>query len=123
MEFVDRRMELQVLDDLHDRHGAQLLVLYGRRRAGKTRLLTVWLDRLAARRAASPGGGSQGAGERDGRSLYWMATQTSTVNQLRAFSQALFAFLNPGARVEPTFSFASWEAAIEEAGRAARDER
>jgi uncharacterized protein len=118
MDFVDRRMELAILDDVHARPGAQLLVLYGRRRVGKTRLLTQWLTTLAERAPNAPGGSDTPV-----TCLYWMATQTSTVNQLRAFSQALFAFLNPGARIEPTFSYASWEAAIEEAGRAARDAR
>ena len=37
MDFVDRGMELQLLDDLYQRAGAQLLILYGRRRVGKTR--------------------------------------------------------------------------------------
>jgi hypothetical protein len=44
MGFVDREMELNLLDDLYQRPGAQLLILYGRRRIGKTRLLTHWLS-------------------------------------------------------------------------------
>jgi AAA+ ATPase superfamily predicted ATPase len=36
MEFVDRELELNLLDDLYRREGAQLLVLYGRRRVGAT---------------------------------------------------------------------------------------
>jgi AAA+ ATPase superfamily predicted ATPase len=105
MEFVDRELELNLLDDLYRREGAQLLVLYGRRRVGKTRLVTHWLAQL---------------GERH---LYWMASQTSTTNQLRSFSQALFQFLNPAARIEPTFSYVSWQTAFEEVGRAAAQER
>ncbi len=116
MEFVDRRLELGVLDDVHARPGAQLLVVYGRRRVGKTRLLTHWLDALAKREVAA-------ATTAPTPSLYWMATQTSTVNQLRSFSQALLATISPGAQIEPTFSYASWEAAIVEAGRLARDRR
>jgi len=105
MDFVDREMELNLLDDLYQRPGAQFLILSGRRRVGKTRLLTHWLS---------------GVG---GRYLYWMATQTSAANQLRAFSQTLFQFLNPGARIEPTFSYESWEAVLDEVGRAAAQER
>lgn len=52
-----------------------------------------------------------------------MATPTSAVNQLRNFSQALFQFLNPGAAIAPTFSYASWSAALTEAGRAAQSNR
>ena len=105
MDFVGRKTELNLLDDLYQRQGAQFLVLYGRRRIGKTRLLIQWLSGL------------------EGRYFYWMATQTSTTNQLRSFSQAWFQFLHPNAQVEPTFSYASWEAALDEMRRASAQER
>lgn len=105
MKFVDRQMELSLLDDLCQRKGSQFLILYGRRRIGKTRLLTHWLQ------------------QREEKHFFWVATQTSAVNQLRHFSQALLSFLNPKARIEPTFSYASWEAAFEEVQRAAEGER
>jgi len=105
VNFVARQMELNLLDDLYRRPGAQLLILYGRRRIGKTRLVSHWLSQI------------------EGQCLYWMATQTSSVNQLRHFSQALFQFLNPGAAIDPTFSYASWDAALTEAGRAAQSNR
>jgi hypothetical protein len=38
--FVGRDAELDLLDRLWERPGATLLILYGRRRVGKTRLLT-----------------------------------------------------------------------------------
>jgi AAA+ ATPase superfamily predicted ATPase len=113
MDFVDRELELRLLDELHAREGAQLLILYGRRRIGKTRLLTHWLARLEKK-------GAQG---QPPNHLYWMASQTSTTNQLRYFSQALFQHSNPDARVDSTFSYASWEAAFEEVGRLAAEER
>lgn len=105
MEFVDREMELGLLDNLFRRKGAQLLIIYGRRRIGKTRLLTHWLSGL------------------EDRCFYWVATQTSTVNQLRSFSQAIYSFLNPGSRIDLTFSYASWEAAFDEIQRATLQER
>ena len=43
MNFVDRELETSLLNSLIQRQGAQLLILYGRRRIGKTRLLTHWL--------------------------------------------------------------------------------
>jgi uncharacterized protein len=52
-----------------------------------------------------------------------MASQTSAANQLRGFSQALFQFLNPEARIEPTFSYTSWDAAFAEIARAAAGKR
>lgn len=105
MVFVGRDRELGLLDDLYRRHGAQFLILYGRRRIGKTRLVTQWSERL------------------DKPYLYWMASQTSATNQLRNFSQALFQFLSPGVPVDATFSYTSWEAAFAEVGRAAGERR
>lgn len=105
MIFVGRDRELGLLDDLYRRRGAQFFILYGRRRIGKTRLVTHWSAKL------------------NKPYLYWMASQTSVTNQLRNFSQALFQFLNPGAAVEPTFSYTSWDAAFAEVGRAAGEKR
>lgn len=105
MRFAAREQELRLLDELYRRPGAQFLILYGRRRIGKTRLLTHWAARL----------------ERP--TLYWMATQTSATNQLRKFSQALWQYLHPGAAVEPTFSYTSWGAAFAEVRRLAEKER
>ncbi|MCA9973514.1 MAG: ATP-binding protein [Anaerolineales bacterium] len=104
-EFVARERELQLLTDLYQRAGAQFLILYGRRRIGKTRLITYWGDGLQT------------------PYFYWMATQTSAANQLRNFSQALFQFLNPAAAIDATFSYVSWEAAFAEVARAAANSR
>jgi uncharacterized protein len=105
MSFVSRKMELGLLADLYQRPDAQFLILYGRRRVGKTALITHW-----ARGLPQP-------------HLYWMASQTSAVNQLRNFSQALFQFLNPGAAVTPTFSYPTWDAAFAEVARFAAAQR
>lgn len=105
MDFVARKQELALLDSLYKRSGAQFLVLYGRRRVGKTRLITHWLSRV------------------QGPHLYWMATQTTATNQLRKFSQALFGFLHPGVHLDPTFSYATWEAAFAEVARASQAQR
>ena len=56
MPFVSREMELALLDDLYRRAGAQFLILYGRRRIGKTALITQW------------------GGDIEGPYLYWMAS-------------------------------------------------
>ncbi len=105
MSFVSREMELALLNDLYQRPGAQFLILYGRRRIGKTALITHW-----GRGLAEP-------------YLYWMASQTSATNQLRNFSQALFQFLNPETAVTPTFSYPSWDAAFAEVARLAANRR
>ena len=41
--FVGRTSELNLLDELYASSKSEFLVLYGRRRVGKTRLLTEWL--------------------------------------------------------------------------------
>lgn len=98
-------MELGLLNDLYQRPGAQFLILYGRRRVGKTSLITHCGASL------------------ESRYLYWMATQTSSTNQLRSFSQALFTFLNPGTAVDSTFSYTTWDAAFAEMARSSAHER
>ena len=105
MFFVSREMELALLDDLYERTDAQFLILYGRRRIGKTALITQWSGGIEA------------------SYLYWMASQTSATNQLRNFSQALFQFLNPDTVITPTFSYPSWEAAFAEVARLAANQR
>ena len=70
--FTGREQELNLLDQLWEAPGAQFLVLYGRRRIGKTALLSQWI-------------------ERTGHSvLYWVATPSSPFSQLRSFSQAVY---------------------------------
>jgi uncharacterized protein len=105
MVFIGRERELALLESLYLRPGPQFLILYGRRRIGKTALVTHW--------------GSQRAEPY----LYWMASQTSATNQLRHFSQALFQFLNPGTAVTATFSYPSWDAAFAEVARLAANRR
>ncbi len=41
--FIDRRLELRVLDREYSKPGFSFIVVYGRRRIGKTRLLREWL--------------------------------------------------------------------------------
>lgn len=96
MDFFGRNQELSLLDKLHQRDGAQLLILYGRRRIGKTSLIERWTQ--------------TSLGERD--YLYWMATQTSVTNQLRDFSQAILRFIEPETPISPSFSYQSWETAF-----------
>jgi AAA+ ATPase superfamily predicted ATPase len=102
-EFVGRSRELEVLDRLWQSPNAALLILYGRRRVGKTRLLTHWLR------------------EKPGQGLYWVAEPTSSLSQLRSFSQAIMSFMDPEADIPPDFTFASWELALRQVARYAQD--
>ncbi len=66
-KFVGREQELSLLDAQWQAPGARFLVLYGRRRVGKTALLVNWIERSGS------------------RALYWVAAPTSATAQLRSF--------------------------------------
>lgn len=104
MKFVDRRRELRALNLFYETPRAGLMILYGRRRVGKTSLLTHWLDRrFGLEESTTPSS-----------ALYWMATTHSADYQLRDFSQSLVRLdSRNSAALAPTFSFASWEAAFD----------
>ena len=103
--FVGRSRELEVLENLWQSPQARLLILYGRRRVGKTRLLAHWLQQ-------NPSAG-----------LYWVAEPASALTQLRSFSQALMAFKNPDVEISPEFSYSTWELAFSELAAMARNRR
>jgi len=104
-EFHGRSAELRLLDKLWDSPKATLLILYGRRRVGKTRLLTHWMNRHAD------------------RALYWVAEPTSALDQLRSFSQALYNFSHPDAPAPLDFTYANWEQALQQVASMAKNER
>lgn len=104
-EFVGRRAELVLLDNLWQSSRATLLILYGRRRVGKTRLLTHWL-RLHS-----------------DRGLYWVAEPTSSHEQLRAFSQAVYNYSTPDAPAPQEYTYANWEQAFREVAKLAQNQR
>jgi AAA+ ATPase superfamily predicted ATPase len=94
MRFVDRERELAILDQLWAAERGQFLVLYGRRRTGKTRLLTHWME------------------TRNPRAIYWVAKPTSAAALLRSFSQIVYNYAHPDAPADPDFTYPSWEMAL-----------
>ena len=104
-KFLDRKRELQQIEDLWSSPHAEFLILYGRRRVGKTALLTEWMRNSSQ------------------RALYWVATHTSAANQLRSFSQALYNFANPNAPAPETFTYTSWEQAFQQVASLAEEKR
>jgi len=101
MAFVNRKTELQWLQDAYDSGRAGLLVLYGRRRVGKTELLRVFC--------------------RDRKHVFFVADMAPDREQLAAFSQRLWA--QAYGQADPGFSFPSWEAAFRFMGSLARQEQ
>jgi AAA+ ATPase superfamily predicted ATPase len=82
-----------------------MIILYGRRRIGKTRLLTHWI------------------GTQKPRALFWVADPTSSVDQLRSFSQAIFQFESRRSSAPAQFSYGNWKTAFEELAQLADKER
>ncbi len=113
--FVGREAELQLLDRLWARPGATLLILYGRRRVGKTRLLTYWLRQGDA--------GERGQEQAARRVLYWVAEPSSARDQLRSFSQAVYNFAVSQAPAPEDFTYANWQQAWQQVAVLAQNER
>ena len=74
--FIDRKAELEMHNKMWASKEAEFLILCGRRRVGKTRLLTYWQETLGCSRV-----------------LNWVAEPTSSLDQLRRFSQEVFRFI------------------------------
>ncbi len=105
-QFVGRSIELDLLDDLWASPSASLLILYGRRRVGKTRLLTHWLTQRHANKG-----------------IYWVAEPTSALDQLRSFSQALYNYQTPDEPAPLDFTYANWEQAFRQVALMASAEK
>ncbi len=97
--FINREQELATLQNLYQSQRAELFVLYGRRRVGKTELLRAFCQ--------------------EKRTVFFEADLGSEATLLAAFSRAIGETLysNPG------LAFTSWDAAFEEIARAAQSER
>jgi AAA+ ATPase superfamily predicted ATPase len=88
--FINRKEELNQLEVLYRSERAELFVLYGRRRVGKTELLRAFCE-------GKP-------------HLFFIATLSSDNEQLANFSQQIYAFDH--VEVPEGFAFPSWEAAF-----------
>ncbi len=97
MKFVGRQKELKILETFYQSPEAGLLILYGRRRIGKTRLISTFLE--------SHSNHSQ---------FYWVATTHNEAYQLRDFSQSILTY-DPRISTPPTddFTFSNWENALD----------
>lgn len=95
MKFLNRNRELRALSRLYEQDAAGLFILFGRRRVGKTRLLTHFLE------------------QQEAPAFYWTATTHGPTYQLRAFSQAVMAY-DPRFSTSPSpdFVFGDWERAF-----------
>lgn len=88
--FIDRTAELELLARMYASERAELFVLYGRRRVGKTELIRAFCE-------GKP-------------HLFFIATLSADGEQLATFSQQIWAYTH--AETPDGFSFPSWEAAL-----------
>ncbi len=89
--FIDRKIEMDMLGQHYRSSQAELFVLYGRRRVGKTELLRAFcLDKPH---------------------VFFIATLSSDTEQLATFSQQVYGFSHT--QVPAGFTFPSWEAAFQ----------
>ena len=87
--FVGREHELNVMRRLYERRGFEMVVLYGRRRIGKTSLIEEFA--------------------KDKRALFFTALQQSDLLNLRGFSAAIAEFYGQPSEMPP---FATWQQAF-----------
>lgn len=103
--FIGRTGQLEAMDRAWSSEKAELMILYGRRRVGKTRLLTHWINNHGA------------------RGVYWMAEATSALDQLRSFSQAVADFEDPDVDAPLDLTYPNWDYALRRVARAAQEQR
>lgn len=88
--FIGRAQELEFLNSAYSSDKAEFIVLYGRRRVGKTELITTFCE--------------------DKPNIFYAAKESTDTAQLRSFSQTLIAYDNERFRFLDTFK--DWEAAF-----------
>jgi len=94
-KFVGRQRELAELNDVLARGGAQFILVYGRRRVGKTTLILQWARQT-------------------GHSIiYWVATRDTPAQTRLGFTQALWEWAHPDSHAAPRFD--TWADAFEAA--------
>lgn len=88
--FIGREMELRFLEERYKSPGGQLVILYGRRRIGKTETLRKFCE--------------------DKTHVFYSCTECTDAQQLQAFSSRMLAHGIPASRY--VRSFADWEQAF-----------
>ena len=73
-QFIDREQEMETLTDEYNREGSSLVIMYGRRRVGKTTLISEFI--------------------RDKQALFFLASQESEVQNRNLFKEKAAEFIN-----------------------------
>lgn len=103
-DFLDRESELQALERQWRKPGASLVLLWGRRRTGKTRLLGRFVENR--------------------RAIFYGATQQASTTELTGLADAARRAFSPtGTDLLALGDFKDWESALSYFGDRARRER
>ena len=105
VKFFNREREMAELDAFLEREGAQLVGVYGRRRVGKTTLLTTW-----AARTGLP-------------VLYWVAKRDPKQALMASLAQTIWAWEHGGEPGEIGIQPQSWEDIFQMMARAIGNRR
>jgi AAA+ ATPase superfamily predicted ATPase len=92
--FVDRQREFWELDEVSGKRGAHFVVVYGRRRVGKTTLLLHWLQRT------------------DLPSFYWVARRETADASRLSMARALWRWAYPDSPDQGPPHFDSWSSLL-----------
>ena len=102
--FVDRQRELRELDALLEREDAQFVIVYGRRRVGKTTLLLHWVQQ--SKRPY----------------IYWVARRETADASRQGLARALWRWAYPDAEGPEPPRFDSWALLFEQMARMLNDQ-
>ena len=86
--FIDREQEMDTLQDEYERKGSSLVILYGRRRAGKTTLISEFI--------------------KDKKALFFLASEESETQNRNAFKEKAADFIDSTLLREASVS--TWDA-------------
>lgn len=95
-KFVGRQRDLAELNAIVAQGGAQFILVYGRRRVGKTTLVLRW-----AQQTGRP-------------FIYWVATRDTPAQLRLGLARALWTWAHPGSNAAPRFD--TWTEVFETAG-------
>ena len=103
LTFTGRDFELNYLDAQYAESLGTFCVVYGRRRVGKTRLLTHWLA------------------SRDVPGFFWLATDSSPAALLHSLSRSLYEHIHGQPPSDPGFTYYDWDELFQEMTRLVTD--
>jgi uncharacterized protein len=96
-KFVGRHRELDELNRNISQRGAQFILVYGRRRVGKTTLLLNWVEKTGK------------------PYIYWVATRDTPAQVRLGFTRAIWRWAHPESQAVPHFD--TWQDAFETAAQ------